>query len=153
MFQNALGRIASYISTNKLKLIMNAFLSLQFEYCSLVLMFHNQSLNNKFNKLQEQTLHLVYKDARSSFNELLEKREYFPNSSEKYSKTCNWNLLAIEIDLWIVWRNGAPKNLRNDHTFRTYIVKTAHYRTETVSFLGPKIWSLFPSNMINPSNI
>ena len=102
MFQNALGRIASYISTNKLKLIMNAFLSLQFEYCSLVLMFHNQSLNNKFNELQEQTLHLVYKDAGSSFNELLEKREYFPNSSEKYSKTCNWNLLAIEIDLWIV---------------------------------------------------
>ena len=32
-----------------------------------------------------------------------------------------------------------PYNLRNDHLFRTYNVKAVQGRTETLSFMGPKI--------------
>ena len=39
-----------------------------------------------------------------------------------------------------------PCNLRNDHTFRTHN-KSEQYGTETLSFMGPKIWSLVPSNI------
>ena len=42
--------------------------------------------------------------------------------------------------------NGAnvPYNLRQDVCFRSYNVKTVLYGTETLSYLGPKIWNLVP---------
>ena len=42
---------------------------------------------------------------------------------------------------------NVPYNLRQDASFRSYNVKTALYGTETLSYLGPKIWNLVPSNI------
>ena len=70
---HALGRISQYIETNKLKIIMRAFIENEFNYCPLTWMFHNRTLNNKINKLHERALHLTYKDEKSTFSELLEK--------------------------------------------------------------------------------
>ena len=39
--------------------------------------------------------------------------------------------------------------LWNNHTFRTYKAETVQYGTEILLFMGPKIWSLFPSNINN----
>ena len=38
---------------------------------------------------------------------------------------------------------------KNNHTFRTYNAETVQYGTEILLFIGPKIWSLFPSNINN----
>ena len=38
-------------------------------------------------------------------------------------------------------------NLRQDVSFRSYNVKTVLYGTETLSYLGPKIWNLIPSGI------
>ena len=35
-------------------------------------------------------------------------------------------------------------NLRKDTKFRSYSVKTVRYGSETLSYLGPKIWNLIP---------
>ena len=42
---------------------------------------------------------------------------------------------------------NVPYNLRQDVSFRSYNVKTVLYGTETLSYLGPKIWNLVPSNI------
>ena len=70
---HALAVFSSYISTNNLILIMNAFSSLQFENLLLTWMFHILSLKNRIDKLQERSLRLVYKVATSSFDEFLKK--------------------------------------------------------------------------------
>ena len=54
---HALARISKYFTTDKLKIIMKTFIISQFNYCPLVWMFHNETMNNKINKLQE----VVYK--------------------------------------------------------------------------------------------
>ena len=41
----------------------------------------------------------------------------------------------------------------NNSTFETRNVKYVYYDSETISFLGPKIWELFSSNIKDPSNI
>ena len=43
---------------------------------------------------------------------------------------------------------GSQKK-RNNHTFRTYNAETVQYGTGILLFIGPKIWSLFPSNINN----
>ena len=66
------------MSKEKLKILMNIFFTAQFGYCPLFSMFHNRTLNNKINKLQEKrVLCLIYNNSSSSFSELLEKDNSF----------------------------------------------------------------------------
>ena len=67
---HALARISKYMTKGKLKTIMNVLFASQFAYCLLVWMFHNRTLNNRINKLQERALRLVHNDNTSSFYEL-----------------------------------------------------------------------------------
>ena len=60
------------MTQDKLKLVMKTFIMSQFNYCSLVWMFHSRTLNTKINKLHERALRLVYKNDSSTFQELLE---------------------------------------------------------------------------------
>ena len=68
---HALKRISKYLDSNKLRILMKAFIESQFNYCPLTWMFHSRQLNNKINKLHERTLRLVYKNPNLSFQELL----------------------------------------------------------------------------------
>ena len=74
---HALGRISNFIEGNKLKIIMKTFIENEFNYCPLVWMFHNRTLNNKINKLHERALRITYIDDTSPFDELLLKDQTF----------------------------------------------------------------------------
>ena len=145
---NALARVSSYMDLPKRRLIMKAFINSQFGYCPLIWMNHSRTLNNRINRIQERALRIVYNDRVSKFNELLEK--------DKSVTIHSRNLQILATELYKV-RNGlAPEimndvfqinpsiyNLRNAE-FKTENVKTVHYGTESLSFLGPKIWKLIP---------
>ena len=61
---HALARVSTFISKEKLRVIMKAFIMSQFTYCPLVWMCHSTTLNIKINKLHERTLRFVYDDRR-----------------------------------------------------------------------------------------
>ena len=69
---HTLARIAHYMDFKKRRCLMKAFVISQFNYCPLIWMFHNRALNNRINKIHEQTLRLVYQNKNLSFSELLE---------------------------------------------------------------------------------
>ena len=48
---NVLSRITPYMNLTKRKLLMNSFFASQFNYCRLVWMCHNRTVNNKINRL------------------------------------------------------------------------------------------------------
>ena len=48
-----LARISNFMSHDKLRLLMKAFIESQFGYCPLVWMFHSRTLNNRINRLHE----------------------------------------------------------------------------------------------------
>ena len=115
-------------------------------------MFHNRTLNNRINKLQERALRLVRNDNTSSFYELLQKDNSFTIHHR--------NIQKLALEMYRVKHRIAPKiicelfneanvpyNLRQDVSFRSYNVKTVLYGTETLSYLGRKIWNLVPSNI------
>ena len=70
---SALARVSGYMNSNKLRILMRAFVISQFQYFPLVWMFHSRHLNNKINRIHERALRIAYKDYESSFNTLLEK--------------------------------------------------------------------------------
>ena len=54
----AVARVSKFISKNKLRVIMKAFIMSQFTYCLLVWKCHSRTLNNKINKLHKRALRL-----------------------------------------------------------------------------------------------
>ena len=65
---HALARVSNFMNTDKLRLLMKAFIESQFSYCPLVWMFHSHTLNNKINKLHDRALHLVYKARETNYH-------------------------------------------------------------------------------------
>ena len=132
---------------------MNAFFKSQFSYCPLVWMFHSRTLNNRINKLHERCLRIIYNDKVSSFQELLDQ--------DKSVTVHTRNLQILATEMFKVSNDTAPQifadifssrshsnyNLRHQSQFNFPRVKTVYNGTETVSFLGPKIWELVPSEI------
>ena len=145
---HALARIARYMDINQRSNIMNAFIFSQFGYCNLIWMFHNRSLNNKINRIHERSLRIVYSDFSSTFSDLIEK----DNSVTIHER----NLRTLAIELYKVVNGLSPalldevfpikKSIRycSKFPFETSNVHTSNYGIHSLSYMGPKIWSILP---------
>ena len=151
---HALLRVSKYMSNDKLRIVMNSFIISQLGYCPLVWMFHSRGLNNRINKIHERTLKLVYKDDRSTFEELLTKGNSFTIHDR--------NLQVLATEIYKVINNispaitksifkikNTPYNLRSGVNLCTNNVETVKYGTETLSFRGSKVWAKVPDNIKN----
>ena len=131
---------------------MKAFVEFKFVYCPLIWMFHSRGLNNKINCIHERALRITYKDKSSTFQELLEK----DNSVSIHHR----NVLKLAIEIYKVLHGFSPPilndifvpvsrpyNFRRNDTLQRRRVNSVRHCTESVSFLGPKIWDLVPSDI------
>ena len=112
-------------------------------------MFHSRRLNNKINSIHERTLRITYQDHISTFQELLNK----DNSVSIHRR----NLQPLATEMFKIHRGLSPDilreifvpkislyNLRRNKTFERRQVHSVYHGTESLSFLGPKIWDLVP---------
>ena len=139
------------MSEDRRRIIMKGFVQSQFGYCPLVWMCHSRTLNSRINRIHERALRIVYSDYISTFNTLLEKDQSF--------KVHERNIQILAIEVFKVINGLSPKimnsvfTLKKDLThcskqiFITRNVKTVNYGLETISTLGPKIWSILPNDI------
>ena len=148
---HALSRIAHYMDLAKRKTIMNAFINSQFGYCPLVWMCHSRKMNNKINKIEERALRIVDEDANSTYEELLKK------DGSVTIHEINIKLLAIEINKVIncispeimkkIFQLKDKDIYHSKFPFKSRNIRTVNYGTQSLGYLGPKIWSIIPENM------
>ena len=130
---------------------MTSFILSQFGYCPLVWMFHSRELNNRINNIHERALRLVYQDSQSSFEQLLKKENSFTIHKR--------NIQTLALELYKVAYGISPKIMRLvfptkenvyypwEDIFKTFNVKTVYWGTETLSHIGPKIWTIIPTSL------
>ena len=129
---------------------MNTFVKSQFNYCPLIWMFHNRTLNNKINKLHESGLRIVYRDENLKFQDLLEKdntitvhhTNLIKLGTEVYKAKNGHSPLPMQ-DLFAHQENAY--DLRNNRTWEVPRVRTVAYGVETIRYRGPKTWELLPT--------
>ena len=149
---NALARITPYMDLNKKRLLLNEFFMSQFNYCQLVWMCHNCTKNNKIVRLHERCLRSIYNDKKSSFEQLLE----IDSSVSVHDR----NLRALATEMYKIYHGISPTimneiftlrhqnqyNLRNWTYFDAPKVKTVNHGSESVRYLGSKIWKIIPTH-------
>ncbi len=145
---HGLSRVSNYMDLKQKKIIMHAFMLSQFGYCPLVWMLHGRELNSRINKIHERSLRIVYQDNKSSYENLL-KRD---NSFTMHER----NIQTLGIELYKVAYGISPGIMRLvfptkpdvkypwEKIFQTHNVRTVSWGTESLSYLGPKIWSIIP---------
>ena len=122
---------------------MKSFVTSRFGYCPLIWILHNRRLNS----ILKRALRIIYHDHISTFQELLNKG----NSLSIYHR----NLQDLATEMFKVHRGLSPDvlreilvpkissyNLRRNNTFKRRQVHSVCHGTESLSFLGPKIWYL-----------
>ena len=107
---NALASLAPYMGTTKKRILMNAFFKSQFNYCPLVWMCCNRSLNTKINRLHKRCLRIVYNDKKSSFNELLVK--------DGSVSIHHQNLQKMAVEMFKISRSLSPEIVNELFRFR-----------------------------------
>ena len=131
---------------------MKAFIFSQFNYCPLVWMFCDRTLNNKINSIHERALRINYKDLGSDFDTMLLRDNAVPIHIR------NLQLLMIEVykTKWelnptfmkeIFIEKHSTYGLRSCHNLLLPQARTTRYGLETVSFLGSRLWQALPNNM------
>ena len=146
----ALASVTSVMSLSNKRTLMNAFFNSQFNYCPLIWMRHSRENNNKINRLHERCLRIIHNDKRSSFNALLEK-DGSVSIHERNIKILATEMFKVSKNLAspqmneIFKLNDQPQyNLRYNSLFSRPLVEIVYKGTESLSFLGPKIWDILP---------
>ena len=83
---HALMRASKYMSEEKLRILMKAFIESQFKYCPLLWMFHSRKLEKRINSLHERALRVVYKHDNLTLEQLLEKYNLFTRHERNLQK-------------------------------------------------------------------
>ena len=148
----ALRRLVTLLNLDHRRILMKSFIESQFNYCPLVWMFHNRTLNSKIDKLQERALRIVYQDNVSSFEELLKK----DNSARVHQR----NLKTLATEIYKIKNNLSPQiiqdifpqekkiyTLRNENHLTLSNPKSVSYGIESLRYLGPKIWNMLPDKL------
>ena len=148
---NALSRVTPFMNLSKKKMLMNSFFKSQFSYCPLVWMCHSPTINNTINHLHERCLRVIYNKI-SSFKELLERDWSVPIH--------NRNLQILATEMFKVYNDVAPPifteifnkrnptyQLRHTSHFSIPPVTSVYNGTESLSFLGPMIWGIVPTEL------
>ena len=128
----------------------NAFIKSRFSDCPVVWMFHCRTLNNRINHLHERSLRLVYEDFTSSFEELLildgsvtiHHRNIQKMAIEMYKVYCGISSGIMNL----VFPLNKGKQYPRSNAFSSRNVSKVGCGTETISHLGPKIWSMVPDD-------
>ena len=154
---HAIPRISCLLDTEKLKQVMRAFILSQFSYCPSVWMFCNRHLNNKINHIHKKTLSIEYKDSVSNFDALLTRDICIHSQTESAVADDrdfqNKSNIAPSFMTEIFIEKNHAHLLRNKSLLQMPKARTVQFGTESIAFLGCKLWHGLSNDIKQSPNV
>ena len=120
----AFSRITNYMELPKIHMLINTLFKVQFNYGSIIWMFHRRIITSKFNRLHERYLRIIYNDKHSNSEEAPNKalREKCAYSELFWStfyriRTESREILRISPYLVQMRKNADQNNSEYGHPF------------------------------------
>ena len=148
---NALARISHHFDEHKRKILMNAFITSQFNYCPVTWMFCQRKSNNLINRIHERALRIAFNDYVSDFECLLRKDD---------SVTIHHrNIQALTLEIYKTMHEFNPAFMKDvflfgKHDYATrneYLShpnpRTVRYGLESFGYKAIQIWSHIPRDI------
>ena len=138
---------------------MNVFFKSQFSYCPLVWICHSRANNGKINRPHEHCLRIIYLDKQSLFETLLEKDGSFSVHNQNLQilatemHTIKNDLSPLIVTELFEQRNSQHYDLKQNSQFTITPVRTVYHGSESIPFLGPKIWNILQNRLKNANSI
>ena len=155
---HALTRVFLCMNQDKRRILFDSYFLSQFNYCPLIWMNHNKSINKKINNLHERALRLIYCDHSSTLQELFQR-----DNSLTIHQT---NSEALAIMMYKVVSNITPiivselfsfsninYSLGSGSQFHQPSSNTVWNGEETILYLEPKFWNMVPEEMKQKSSL
>ena len=108
-------------------------------------------MNTKINRIHERALRIVYDDNVSTFEDLLVNSGSIQNIAIEVYKALH-NLSSVLMSDLFSFKN-TMYNIRGGGKLKMSNIKTTNYGSETISYLGPKVWDLVPNEIKSISSL
>ena len=154
---NALARISHYLDEHKRKILMNAFITSQFNYCPIIWMFCQRKSNNLINRIHERALRIAFNDYTSDFESLLRKDDSVTIHQR--------NIQTLSLEIYKTMHEFNPAFMKDifshgkhDYTTRNEYLshpnpRTVTYGLESFGYKATQIWRLIPNDIQNNPDI
>ena len=145
---SVLARLSNYMSFEKRKILLKAFVESQFGYCPLTWMFHGRRANSKINHIHERAPRIVYKNNVLLFEELVELDKSF--------KIHHRNVQSLAIELFEIKNNlsgiimnnifqprAVRYNLSSQIDFPRPNVNSEHFGISSLRYMAVKVCDMY----------
>ena len=155
---HAFGRLRPYLGNYKLKLLLSAVILSNFSYCLLIWLFYSKTANNEINRTHKRALRILYRDYKSTFEELLER-----DNTKKTTHTKNLQKLMVEVYksfnhlipeyIWeFVVKKDVQYNLRTKELCKLPSINSQRYALDSLSVRGSRLWNTIDDEIkLSPS--
>ena len=155
---NALKRIGHLLGQSSRLTIFPAYIMSNFNYCPLVWHFCSKKNLFKLERMQERALRFVYRDYKSSYEELLDKA--------KLQCLHLGRLRSLATEIHKAVHGGAPPyvsslftereseySLRRNHSLILPPYNTISFGKQSIRYTGPKVWNSLPNNLRDTTSL
>jgi hypothetical protein len=149
---NALMRLSNLLDQNTKLLLYNAFISANYEYCSIIWSLCNKNLLKKLCKIQHRALRFVSNNYQAEYKDLL--------TDSNSSCITIMFIRKIAIEMYKVAHNLLPPfvgalfnfcnsnfTLRSQNNFILKAPNTTKYGKLSFIYVGVKIWNKLPKSL------
>ena len=146
---HALRCIRKFLTTEKAKILGNAFIDSQFNYAPLLWMFCRKTLYSKIEKIHHKTLKVIYESNDTYENLLLQS-----NTVSVHQRHLRFLMIEIyksisQLNPQFMWsfftHKDIPYNLRKGPILGLPKTHSFYYGTNAIHFRGSLIWNNLPA--------
>ena len=143
---NALKSIGHLLDQSSRLTIFPAYIMSNFNYCPLVWHFCSKKNLSKLERMQERALRFVYRNYKSSYEELLDKAKLQCLHLGRLGSLATEIHKAVHVSSLFTERES-EYSLRRNHSLIIPPYNTISFGKQSIRYTGPKVWNSLPNNL------